>query len=347
MQGIKTYIMKRIIEILKNVRKQNYLQINYKNKYAFVGIGNHSINNLYPIINYFRVPLKYIVVKSNKNAALIDSNFKGIIGTTEFNAVLNDPEIKGIFICTNPQNHFDLVKKGLEHNKFVFVEKPPCTTKQELDELIEVEKNSQGTCLVGMQKRYAPIILFLKKNLSNNIISYNYRFTTGAYPEGDSVLDLFIHPLDIIAHIFGKFTIASIQISKKDTYFIHLLHNGFIGSIELSTSYTWKNAEEKLIINTESGIYEMKNMEDLTFQNKSKTIFSIPLEKVIKMDNYTQVLFNRNNFNPIQENNQLVTSGYFNEIKNFINLCENKKGKNLTTLSEMKLTFDLIFSLKK
>jgi len=339
--------MNRIINLLKNFRKQSYLKLAYKNKYAFVGIGNHSINNLYPILNYLRVPLKYIVVKSNKNADLIDSNFEGVIGTNDLEKVLNDNEIKGLLICTNPQSHFPLVKKTLEHNKNVFVEKPPCITEAELQELIDIENSRKAICMVGMQKRYAPIIRTLKKNLSDNIISYNYRFITGPYPEGDSILDIFIHPLDLITHLFGDFTISSVQNSKNESYFIHLVHKGFIGNVELSTQYSWKNAEEKLIINTLSGVYKMKNMERLTYEKKVGKLFSIPIEKIIKGDENIQVLFNRNNFNPIQENNQLFTSGYFDEVKNFINLCENIKGKNITPLSDMKLTYKLIYNLKK
>lgn len=201
--------------------------------------------------------------------------------------------------------------------------------------------------MVGMQKRYSPTVTALKKNLYDNILSYNYRFVTGPYPEGDSILDIFIHPLDLITYLFGDFKIASVQISKNDTYFIHLAHNGFIGSIELSTHYTWKNAKEKLIINTSSGIFNMENMDLLTFEKKAGKILSIPIEKIKKSNEVIQVLFNRNNFNPIFENNQLFTSGYFDEIKNFVNLCENIKAKNITTLNDLKLTYKLISNLKQ
>lgn len=340
--------MNKIINFLKNIRKQSHLMLSYQNKYSFVGIGSHSINNLYPVLNYLRVPLKYIVVRSSKNAKLIDDNFEGIIGTNDFKKVLNDAEVKALFICSQPQTHFALIKEALEHNKSVFVEKPPCTNEVELEELIKIEKTSKGFCLVGMQKRYAPIINIFKKAINNNaILSYNYRFVTGPYPEGDKVLDLFIHPIDLVFYLFGEYTIASIQVSKNDTYFIHLSHNGFIGSIELSTHYSWKNAEENLILNTTDGIYKMENMETLTFEKKSKTILSIPLEKIYKSDEYLQILYNKNSFNPILENNQLFSAGYYNEIKNFVELCENRKAKNSSPLESMRATFNLINKINK
>ena len=339
--------MNRIIKQLKNLRKQGYLKLEYKHKYAFVGIGNHSINNLYPIINYLRIPIKYIVVSSAANAAIIDKHFEGIQGTNDLDKVLNDPEINGVFISADPNSHFSLVKKILSHNKNVFVEKPPCNTEAELQELISLEKSQKGICLVGMQKRYSPILKELMKINKGDIIAYNYRFVTGPYPEGDKILDVFIHPLDLLPYLFGDFKIISVKSINKNTYFIQLEHNGFIGSIELSTDYSWKNAEETLILNAENGVYSMKNMDLLTFVKKSKTLFSIPIEKIKKTNTAIEVLFNRNNFTPIQENNQLFTTGTFDEIKSFIGLCETGKGNNRSPLSSMRLTYQLIQSLKK
>jgi virulence factor len=105
--------MKELIEKLKQIRKRAYMKNSYSSKFAFVGIGNHSISNLYPIINYLRLELKYIVTKSEKNANIIDKNFLNIEGTFDLEKVLNDTEIKGVFISANPEAHFNLVKKAL------------------------------------------------------------------------------------------------------------------------------------------------------------------------------------------------------------------------------------------
>ena len=155
--------MEKIIGYYKNYEKQKYLTTKYHDKYAFVGIGSHSISNLYPVINYLRIPLKYILVKSAKNADLISKNFECVIGTNDENQVFNDDEVKNVFISSNPKSHFKLVKKALESSKNVFIEKPPCLNLEELKQLIEIEKNSTGFCMVGLQKRHAPVIQLLKK----------------------------------------------------------------------------------------------------------------------------------------------------------------------------------------
>ena len=341
--------MKTLIERLKNIRKQGYIKMNFNKKYAFIGIGNHSINNLYPILNYHRVDLKYIVTQSLKNAETIDRNFSNVIGTSDLEVVLKDPEVSGVFICAQPSAHFSLVKKVLQAGKNVFVEKPPCSTIEELNELIEIEKASKGICLVGLQKRYAPVNLEIKKQ-NNAVCSYNYRFVTGAYPEGDAFLDIFIHPIDLVSYLFGPAKVASVLKQKTNgstTIFLQLIHeNSTMGTIELSTAYSWRNAMEELVINTKKGIYKSTNTENLTLEPKHGQIFNLPLEKILSKHSTSIDLIHRNSFNPTIENNQIYSSGYYAEVLNFIRICETGKGSNHSALSDCLNTYELISKIR-
>lgn len=67
--------IKNIIERYKHIRSFRMLRQSYKSKYAFVGIGNHSTNNLYPVINYLHIPLKYICCKSPGKLHMIEEVF--------------------------------------------------------------------------------------------------------------------------------------------------------------------------------------------------------------------------------------------------------------------------------
>jgi len=50
----------------------------------------------------------------------------------------------------------------------------------------------------------------------------------------------------------------------------------------------------------------------------------------------------RSNFIPIFENNQLYTSGYYTEIKNFVDLCELNDSDNYSNLDDLQYTYDLL-----
>jgi len=338
--------MENIVNKFKRYRTVRHIENKYKNKYAFIGMGNHSINNLYPVLDYLHAEIKYVVTKSEQTAKAISENYSKYKGTNDLDLVLNDDEISGVFISANPKSHFELIKKVLLKDKNVFVEKPPCYTKIELQELIEVEKKSKGFVLVGFQKRYAPLYNVLKQNIKKPEY-YSFKYMVGNYPEGDMLLDLFIHPLDITNYLFGEAKIVSFQAVGKakgvQTFLIHLEHkDGLIGNLELSTDYWWSKSNEKLFVNADKKYFKSKNTEKLKSIPKPQSVLSVPLEKIKTPQIETKVLYEQNNFLPSREQNQLYSSGYFNEIKTFLDLCEGRKGQSLTSLSDLVKTYDLI-----
>lgn len=343
-------MIQALIKFVKNRRKRAYLQSNYTQKYAFVGIGSHSISNLYPILNYLNVDLKYIITKSATTAALVERHFPHITGTTDLDLVLNDSEIAGVFICTQPSAHFNLVSQVLKADKHVFVEKPPGLHLEELQTLIALEQNSKGICLVGLQKHYAPVNVQLKKYLKAPS-TYNYRFLAGAYPEGDPLLDLFIHPLALVNFLFGNIQTFNLLVDRSKTtltLFLQIQHeNQTKGSVELSTAYTWNEALEQLSVNTPRGTYELTNTETLIFKPRRGTIFKIPKDKIFNFKNTAVTLQTRNNFSPLLQNNQLYSAGYFTMLDHFLRLCESKSNFNSSTLANCLSVYEMIQTINK
>jgi virulence factor len=228
-------IMQHAVRFAANLRKQSYLKISYKKKYAFVGVGSHSIDNLYPVINYLRVPIQCIVTKSKDNALAIGKNWSGLVGSNDLDAVIND--IDAFFICARAKDHFEILKSVLQAGKDAFIEKPPCQNLEQLQQLVAIQKSTGAECVVGLQKRYAPGILKLKRDLKR-VLSYNYRFLVGAYPEGNSLSELFIHSLDLVVYLFGETNITSAQFTdSRRSMLLHLSHKGGVSKGGLHGSY--------------------------------------------------------------------------------------------------------------
>lgn len=320
--------LKLLINRYKHLRSKQMLQQRCSKKYAFVGIGSHSTNNLYPVLSYLHVPLKRICCKSADKKPLIESAFPGVIATTSLLNIVSDNEITGVFVCASPQAHFSIASEVIKSGKALFIEKPPCQSQDELMRLIATRKAS-GLPLVavGLQKRVAPAIQTLKKELKkngNSPVTYNMTYLTGAYPEGNALLDLFIHPLDCVTFLFGKAEVKCAESVNGHTLMLILKHKHATGVIELSTAYSWSTATEALTVNASNGTYHMTQMERLTFQSKQQTLMGVPLEKICPRPNVTIDLFARNNFAPIVQNNQIFTQGYFSEIKNFVDALEGR-----------------------
>ena len=323
-----------IIDRYRRIRSMRELQYTYTQQYALVGFGNHCANNLLPVIQYLQLPLKYICCTSEKKAELISQKYKGVKGTTSLQDILLDDTISGVFVAANPYSHFQIATEVIKAGKSLFIEKPPCEDKRELKALTDTVKlyGSQHF-VVGLQRRFAPATQILKKRLKGDSKRhYHYRYLTGLYPEGDTLLDLFIHPLDYVIFLFGEAKIKSLDIIRSrdgaQTLFLILEHQDIVGMLELSTDYSWQEAQEQLNISTDKGLYVLNKMEQLDFTPRRSTVLGIPLEKVFPNNVTTICLYGRNNFVPTIGNNQIVSQGFFSEIKAFANMVENMYDTN-------------------
>lgn len=352
-------MLNSVIDRYRQMRNLRWLRDTYTGKYAFVGIGSHSVMNLYPVLQYLQVPVKYICCKSAGKLPLIGRKFPGVTATTSLESILGDDEVQGIFVSASPSSHFHISSRVIESGKPLFVEKPVCHTLEQLHSLLGLATGQRPRIVtVGMQRRYAPITRILKKRLEGSgTVSYNYRYVTGPYPEGDALSELFIHPLDYVCCLFGPARIINHTCIRHRnggmTLFITIEHTGIsekhawaTGIIELSSAYTWQNAWETLTVNSPQGIYTMQQMEELTILPHAMTICHLPVEKLFPLSPSFRQLYGRNNFVPSIPNNQLYTQGYFNEIKSFLDAVE-RGGHSSSSLETMLPTYQLMESLRK
>ncbi|ROT02957.1 Gfo/Idh/MocA family protein [Lepagella muris] len=336
----------KLIRRWKSYRNQKMLQSPYSARYAFVGVGNHALQNLYPVLQYLGIRLKYICCKTPGKLQQVEQRFN-VAATTSLDDVLNDDEVKGVFVCVSPESHFHICKRIIEAGKYLFVEKPPCQTITELESLIGLDVKQK--VVVGMQKRYSPYIQTLKEKLkSHDMISYNMVYRTGAYSEGNPYTDLFIHAVDLSVFLFGKVEIRDFQLRERNgaaTIQMLLSHGNVMGFIELSTAFSWSNPEEKLRINTTEGEYRLIGMERLCHYPHPKKCLGVPLEKIGIHTVSEQIIAERNNFNPLLVNNQLYSQGFLSEIQAFAEFVE-CSGKNYSPLSNLKETYRIMDAIQ-
>ena len=337
-------MIQQLIERYKRLRTERFLAQTYQCSYAFIGMGQHSLTNIYPVLHYLGVPLKYICVTSERKARLIERKFPYMKATTSLDDILADEAIKGVFVSASPSAHFSLASRILQSAKSLFIEKPPCQSLQELDALIDQQRlYGSPIAMVGLQKRYAPAVQILQKRLcKEHLVSYDLHYLTGNYPEGNALLDLYIHPLDLVTYLFGKPEIITCQIVAPASYILMLRHPQIVGTLELSTAYTWTSAEESLKVCTSKGIYFLSQMDELTFKPKPSTILGIPLEKVRLHTSTVEYLYARNSFTPTLPNSPIHSQGYFHELQAFLNAVEGYDTTNLTSLEAIRETYELI-----
>lgn len=340
-------VINNVIQRWKSLRNRKMLQSSYSAQYAFIGVGSHALQNLYPVVQYLGIRLKYICCKRSEKLDLIEQRFE-VKATTSLDLILDDDDIKGVFVCVSSQAHYDIISRVIDSGKYCFVEKPPCRTLEQLEKLIAYDK--RDSVMVGMQKRYSPLILNLKARMSKNMpLSYTMTYHTGAYPEGNPYTDLFIHPIDLAIFLFGNTELKNVQkinLNGAVSVQIMLAHDNAIGLLDLSTAYSWSDPEESIRINTRSGEYRLSQMERLCRYPHPKRIMGIPFEKIGLFAPSEEIIMERNNFSPVTTNNQLYTQGFMSEIKAFAEMVE-YSGQNYSPLSSLAFTYKLLDILQQ
>ena len=95
-------MIQKLINRYKRLRTEHYFAQTYQYQYAFVGMGQHSLTNLYPVLYYLGIPLKYICVTSERKARLIEGKFTHVTATTSLDDILEDETVKE---PVNPQGN--------------------------------------------------------------------------------------------------------------------------------------------------------------------------------------------------------------------------------------------------
>lgn len=317
------------------------LACRYSRPVAFVGIGHHSLTNLYPVIEQLRVPLRYICLHSTRLVHLVEQHFPGVHVVHSLDPVLSDPEVEAVFVATTPRAQCSLACQVLQSGKALFIEKPPCRTLAELDHLAALPSQRLQ---VGLQKRYAPAVQTLVRHLRHRSLEhYTLRYCTGAYPEGNMLTDLFIHPLDLVVFLFGPAQVAGVVRSGHGTLLVHLLHESVAGALELSADYSWQRPVEELTVVGRQGVYHLQGTEQLTCTSIPPSLVGVPMEKVFRRHASEWILYRRESFSLIPDASTLVSEGFYGEVKAFVDALEEGKGwSRLTGLASVRPAYELM-----
>jgi len=332
-------MLNALLKRFNHHRKEKYFQsplFHAQKNYAFVGFGIHSMTSLYPVLRHFNIRLKYICTKNTDWKNQLSPLFPGCSFIHELQPILDDDTIAGVFVCTTPEVHYDILTRLLIAGKPVFIEKPPCQTLDQLNQLLTIAP--APICTVGLQRRHWPGNKAIWKKC-RQATSYCYQFQTGPLAEGDPYTELFIHPLDYAQHLFGEARLESFskhEDNKGLTLQLHLTHSGLTSShsghprisglLHLSTHYTWNPPIESLSVNTTAELLSIQYPTTVTGKQLPFRVLNIPTERVLGHPAVTKEYFSDTpTLTPAQETNTLYTQGFLPEIEHFISLVENPR----------------------
>ncbi len=107
-----------------------------------------------------------VVAGTGGSARGAADRFGAEVASTDLEKVLSDPAVSLVLIGTRHHLHAEQVVRSLQAGKAVFVEKPLCLTRGELEEIRKARAASGSLVAVGFNRRYAPLVREMKQRLS-------------------------------------------------------------------------------------------------------------------------------------------------------------------------------------
>ena len=184
-----------------------------KGKIAVIGAGNFTKMTMLPLMDC--KDIKYVVSKGGLSAKSLASKHKIPYTSTAYSDILNDQDVDLVLITTRHDLHAEMIIKGLESGKNVFVEKPLAIKQDELSKIIETYQNGSNSITVGFNRRFSPHIQKIKTlvptSSSKNMIA---TMNAGFIPDNVWIHDMEVgggriigeacHYMDLLVYLSGS-----------------------------------------------------------------------------------------------------------------------------------------------
>ena len=277
---------KSIASILKysiDVKPYNTITVNKKKieptkgLIGIIGAGNFTKMTMLPALKETNANIKHIVSSGGVTSTALAKKHNISQSTTDYDIVLNDRDVDLIMITTRHNLHADMVIKALNNGKHVFVEKPLALNIEELTSIQEAYSNSNGTLMIGFNRRFSPHTRKIKSLVGDAPMNIVATMNAGNISPDVWVHDMLIgggriigeacHYLDLIVFLSGS-KIKSVcmnamglnpEDNTDNASILVKMENGSTGVINYFANGAKSYAKERLEVFSQGKVLIMDN----------------------------------------------------------------------------------------
>lgn len=177
--------------------------------------------------------LKAVCTAHEETAKASAAAFGAELAFSDFDRMLEHPEIDLVVVCVRAPGHYELTMRSLEAGKATFCEWPLGANLSEAEEMADFARESRLSTLVGLQARSDPTVraareLIAEGYLGTALVANMSYITSGSYQRGKGRIwqawrqnganPLTIpggHSIDIVRFLLGDFTDVSAHITTQ------------------------------------------------------------------------------------------------------------------------------------
>ncbi len=221
-----------------------------------------------------------------------------------------DPEVEAVCLCTPTTTHVELAIAALRADKHVLVEKPLALDSPSVERLLEVDQDSDRTCMPAMCMRFWPgwdwLHEAIRRGTYGKVLAAHFQrlgarpdwgdFYRDARQSGGALFDLHVHDADFVRWCFGPPQSVST-----------------VGTLDhMSTTYRF--AEGPALVQAEGGWLDEGfpfRMRYLVQFERATADFDLARERPLELhaDGRTEAVETQ------------TTTGYDGEIRHFLQVC--------------------------
>jgi len=220
----------------------------------------------------------------------------GCEAAPSFEAMLEDPRIDVVNVCTPNALHAKFAVPAMKAKKHVIVEKPPEMTLEKCDEMIAARDANGVKVAISLQCRFRKAVRAIKEAIESG--RFGRLMAGDTYMKWYRSLDYYkmddwrskrdqgagvtiqhaFHYIDLLQHLMGPVArvearmtnLAHPEVELEDTAFAFLDYaNGARGLVEASTA-CWPGTDVRIEINGENGTAIMMGERIVTWEFKDK-----------------------------------------------------------------------------
>ncbi|MCD5405671.1 MAG: Gfo/Idh/MocA family oxidoreductase, partial [Desulfotomaculum sp.] len=250
-----------------------------------IGAGNFTNQVLLPALKKTGVRLKTIASSTGITGVHAGKRFGFDRATTDIKEIVQDDEIDAVFITTRHNTHAAFVIEALKAGKHVFVEKPLCLNKEELEHIKQVILPDKQILMVGFNRRFSPLTKKMKEliNSMKSPMMMVMMVNAGYIPKDHWVHDIEVgggrivgeacHFIDLLRYLAGDEIVdiktsmmgdaPGIEIREDKVTFTLSFADGSVGTVHYFANGHKSFPKERLEVFVEGRILVLDNFKSL------------------------------------------------------------------------------------
>ena len=213
---------------------------------GLIGAGNFAQTHRLPYLKRHATSLQVVVTRRGHHASFLEKKWGFADSACDPQAAIDSPAVSAVVIATRHGSHAELICRGLDAGKSVFVEKPLALSLDDLRAVYQSYRKSRGKLVVGYNRRFSEAAARAREHLADaGPMMIQYRINNSVLPSshwvndpidgGGRVLGECCHFVDLLCYLSGAVPTYVFMVNKpgasEEMSASIQLSDGSVGSI--------------------------------------------------------------------------------------------------------------------